>query len=181
MRPVGKFTDETGAGVPIWQPRSALLERGTARERPAPWGKRGLRDGVRPVQAGDAPQQCLSRMRHAHVETARVDAHDVAANVAPGNQQGACSAIDVPVPAERHVRCAGAARALPFGVAGRVRIDTFGAQFREQSVVERGGDVDEMKPGKRALLEADIAVDVVAGQHGGRMSHAPDCSSLSHL
>jgi hypothetical protein len=38
-----------------------------------------------------------------------------------------------------------------------------------------------MKPGKRALLEADIAVDVVAGQRGGRKSHAPDCSSLSHL
>lgn len=169
---------EASVERPFWASRSALLERRTAYGRLTPRCECSLRDGVRPVQAGDASEQRSGRVRHAEIEAARIRAHDVAANVAPGDEQGTRRAVDVPVPAERDVRHAGAAGSLPLGVAGAARVDAFGAQFREQAVIEGGIDMDELERRDCALLYADIPVDVLAGQRGGRVSHAPDCSSL---
>lgn len=137
---------------PCWTPRSALLERRTAYGRLTPRCECSMCDGVRPVQAGDASQQRLGRVSHAEIEAARIRAHDVAANVAPGDEQGARGAIDVPVPAERDVRDTAATNALPFGVAGAARVHAFGAQFREQAVIEGGVDMHELERGDGARL-----------------------------
>lgn len=159
-------------------PRSALLERRTAYGRLTPRCEYSLCDDVGPVQAGDAPQQRLGRVRHAEIETARIGAHDVAANIAPRDEQGTGGAIDIPVPAERDMRRAGVARTLPLRVPGAACVHAFRAQFREQAVVGRGVDMLELERAEGALRHADVAVDVLAGQRGGRKSHAPDCSSL---
>lgn len=137
---------------PCWTPRSALLERRTAYGRLTPRCECSMRDGVRPVQAGDASKQRLGGVRHAEIEPARIRAHDVAANVAPGNEQGTRGAIDVPVPAERDVRDAAATNALPLGVAGVARVYAFGSQLREQAVIEGGIDMHELQCGDGARL-----------------------------
>lgn len=76
------------------------------------------------------------------------------------------------------MRGSGRAQVLPFRVTGAARIDAFGDQFVEQAMVERGIDMDELKLGERAFRQAHVAVGMLRRQRSGRMSHAPDCSSL---
>jgi len=134
-------------------------------------------DGVRPIELGETAHQQLRGSRHTDIGAAGVDAHHVAAHIAPGDDERAGRTVDIPVPADRHMGAPGGARTLPFGVAGAHGIDGVGTQFLQQAFVEAGIDMDELQVIQRLFGKAHVAVTGWAGEQGISLSHGPDCSS----